>query len=46
MCEKNGESVNHLLLHCEIASALLNSIFSNVWLPWVMPSWVVDLFAY
>jgi hypothetical protein len=22
MCKKNGESVDHLLLHCEVASAL------------------------
>ena len=29
MCKKNGDSVNHLLLHCEIPSALWNTIFSS-----------------
>jgi hypothetical protein len=45
MCKKNGELVDHLLLHCEIAGALWNTIFSNVGLAWVMPRRVVDLFA-
>jgi hypothetical protein len=30
MCKKNEESVDHLLLHCEIANVLWNSIFSSV----------------
>jgi len=37
--------VDHLLFHCEIASALWNAIFNNVGLAWVMPSRMVDLFA-
>jgi hypothetical protein len=45
MCKKNGESVDHLLLHCEIAGALWNTIFNSVGLAWVMPRRVVDLFA-
>jgi hypothetical protein len=45
MCKKNGESMDHLLLHCEIACALWNTIFSNVGLTWVMLRRVVDLFA-
>jgi hypothetical protein len=45
MCKKSGESIDHLLLHCEIASALWNIIFSCVGLAWVMPRLVVDLFA-
>jgi hypothetical protein len=45
MCKKSGESVDHLLLHCEMANALWNTIFSLVGLLWVMPSQVVDLFA-
>jgi hypothetical protein len=45
MCKKNGELVDHLLLHYEIASAVWNSIFGSVRMAWVMPSWVVDLFS-
>ena len=43
MCKKNGESVNHLLLHCEVARALWAEIFQRVDLAWVMPMRVVDL---
>jgi hypothetical protein len=45
MCNKMEESVDHLLLHCEIASALWNYMFSSIELAWVMHSRVVDLFA-
>jgi hypothetical protein len=45
MCKLNGESVDHLLLHCEVACALWNAIFSRFSLSWVMPLRVVDLFA-
>lgn len=45
MCKMNGESVDHLLLHCELARALWNAIFSRFSLSWVMPLRVVDLFA-
>jgi hypothetical protein len=45
MCKTNGESVDHLLLHCEVARALWNAIFSRFSLFWVMPLRVVDLFA-
>jgi hypothetical protein len=37
--------MDHLLLHCEIASALWTAIFSYVGLAWVMPRRVVDLFS-
>jgi hypothetical protein len=37
--------VDHLLLYCEVARALWNAIFSRFSLSWVMPLWVVDLFA-
>jgi hypothetical protein len=45
MCKRHGESVDHLLLHCETACALWNTIFSRFGLSWVMPLRVVDLFA-
>jgi len=45
MCKKNGESMDHLLLHCEVACILWNAIFSRFSLSWVIPRRVVDLFA-
>jgi len=45
MCKKSGETVNHLLLHCEVASALRYSIFGLFGLVWVMPCLVKDLLA-
>jgi hypothetical protein len=45
MCKKNGDSIDHLLLHYEVASALWHSIFSRFGLHWVMPSKVKDLYA-
>lgn len=43
MCKKNGETVDHLLLHYEIASALWNSIFGFFGLVWVMRCREIDL---
>jgi hypothetical protein len=45
MCKRNGESVDHLLLHCEVAGALWDVFFSRFGLSWVMPRRVVDLYA-
>jgi hypothetical protein len=45
MCKKNRESIDHLLLHCKVASALWHSIFSRFWLHWVMLGRVKDLYA-
>jgi hypothetical protein len=33
MCRRNGESVDHLLLHCEVAGALWDVFFSRFGLP-------------
>jgi hypothetical protein len=44
MRKNNGESVDHLLLHCD-ASALWDSIFSLFGLDRVLPKPVVNLFA-
>jgi hypothetical protein len=45
LCESNGEFVDHLLLHCEVANALWNVIFSRFGVCWVMPGSVRELFA-
>jgi hypothetical protein len=45
LCESNGESMDHLLLHCRVANALWNVIFSRFGLCWVMPGSVRELFA-
>jgi hypothetical protein len=46
ICKRNGEMVDHLLLHCEVAFALWNAIFSHFGMSWVMLRRVFDLFAY
>jgi hypothetical protein len=45
MCKRSDESVDHLLLHCEVASALWTVIFSHHGLSWVTLNQVIDLFA-
>jgi hypothetical protein len=46
LCKSDGETVDHLLLHCEVACSLWYAIFSRFGLSWVMPRSVVDLFAW
>jgi hypothetical protein len=45
MCKRDGESVDRLLIHCDIASALWSAIFSRFGLAWIMPRRVLDLCA-
>ena len=45
ICKRSEEMVDHLLLDCEVASALWNAIFSQFGMAWVMPRRVFDLFA-
>jgi len=45
MCKRNGESVDHLLLHSEVACAIWNVFFSRFGLSWVMPRRVINLYA-
>ena len=45
MCKRDEEIVDHLLLHCPIASELWGSVFALIGVKWVMPRKVVDLLA-
>ena len=36
LCKLDGESVDHLLLHCGVTITLWNAIFSRLGLSWVM----------
>jgi hypothetical protein len=45
LCESDGESVDHLLLHCGAARALWNAFFVRFGLYWVMPCSVKELLA-
>jgi hypothetical protein len=43
MCKKTRESVDHLLLHCDVASALWSYLSSCFGMSWVMPKRIIDL---
>ncbi|KAG2705002.1 hypothetical protein I3760_05G032400 [Carya illinoinensis] len=45
MCKCNGESTDHLLLHCEVVKVLWDAIFSRLGIAWVMPKRVIDLLS-
>ena len=45
MCKKDRESMNHFLLHCEVACTIWNVFFNRFRLSGVMPRWVVNLFV-
>jgi hypothetical protein len=45
LCELDGESVNHIFLHCGDVKDLWNAFFSRFGLYWVMLSTVKYLFA-
>jgi hypothetical protein len=45
MCKKNGESVDHLLIHCEVATRLWHDMFTLFGVEWVMPQKVLEVFA-
>jgi hypothetical protein len=45
MCKKYGESVDHLLLHCDVALVVWSSFYSLFGVEWVMPSSVLDLLS-
>uniref|UniRef100_A0A2N9HQT2 Reverse transcriptase domain-containing protein n=1 Tax=Fagus sylvatica TaxID=28930 RepID=A0A2N9HQT2_FAGSY len=43
MCKNQWETGDHLLLHCEIASALWSYVFTMFGVQWVLPAKVLDL---
>jgi hypothetical protein len=43
MCQQSGEIVEHLLLHCDIASGLWNVVFAVFGIHWVMLKMVAEL---
>jgi hypothetical protein len=45
MCKNNWESVDHLLLYCEVATRPWHYLFTLFGIEWVMPQKVLDLFA-
>jgi hypothetical protein len=45
LCKRDEESMDHFLLHCDVASALWNHIFTQFGMSRVMPKGVIDLFA-
>jgi hypothetical protein len=45
MCKTDGETIDHLLLHCPVAYDLWSFVFSMFGVQWAMPSRVLDLLA-
>ena len=43
MCKRNGESVDHLLIHYPLAFDLWSMVFTLFGIHWVMPKIVVEL---
>ena len=43
MCQCNGKTVDHLLLHCDIAYVLWSEVFKLFGAQWMMPLVVSDL---
>lgn len=45
MCFQDGESVNHLFIHCSFARQLWNKILNVLHLSWVMPEEIEQFFV-
>uniref|UniRef100_A0A2N9EFL4 Reverse transcriptase domain-containing protein n=1 Tax=Fagus sylvatica TaxID=28930 RepID=A0A2N9EFL4_FAGSY len=43
MCKADGETVDHLLLHCSYAKELWDMVFGLFGIQWVMPKRVIEL---
>ena len=45
ICKRNGETTDHLLLHCPVAQKLWNMVCSLLGVHWVISYSVVELLA-
>ena len=45
MCKESGDSIDHLLLHCDFAHNLCSLVFYLFGIHWVMPKRVLGLLA-
>ena len=45
LCQSNGESVDHLFLHCSMVTDMWSMVFGMFGVQWVMPRTVMDLFS-
>jgi hypothetical protein len=45
MCKKSGESIEHLLLHCDVAHDIWSFFYRLFGVEWVMPRRVLDLLS-
>jgi hypothetical protein len=45
MCKKSGESIDHLLLHCDVARDIWSFFYILFGVEWVMPRRVLDLLS-
>ena len=43
MCKADGETIDHLFIHCTVARELWDAVLTLFGMHWVMPRWVVDL---
>ena len=43
MCKMSEESIDHLLIHCEVTKELWSPILNLFGVEWVMPKRVYDL---
>uniref|UniRef100_A0A2N9HTH9 Malic enzyme n=1 Tax=Fagus sylvatica TaxID=28930 RepID=A0A2N9HTH9_FAGSY len=46
LCKENGETVDHLLLHCPFLREVWDMVFALFGVHWVMPWRVIDLIAF
>jgi len=42
LCKRDGKTVDHLLLYCDVVSTLCTHVFTLFGMSWVMPKRVID----